>query len=242
MKIYGDIRSGNCYKIKLLASILDIGIGDIEAAYQSMGNIGANSPMFLLGSYATLAANTLDWDRVEQAAAWMLEADQDDIRRVSEHMVERLETADANGFEPLHLIPTKDGESYARLASGSWRTFVYIDGTESHDRCESPEQAYEAARAFGWFQRQLLDLSPDDLGETLKDFFSSPVRLAQFERALAQAAPERIEEARESIAFVQDRAGMVTTIEDELRDRRRDREHRQRADHHRRRRPAVRRL
>lgn len=140
----------------------------------------------------------------------------ENIRRVSQHLVRELDGAQATGFEPLRLVPTANGDSFARTKSGAWRTFVFIGNTRSYDRCESPEQAFEAARAFGWFQAQLQGLPASDLGETLPSFFSSPHRFRQFQAALKEAAEDRKASAREAIEFVLERAAMVDVIEDKL--------------------------
>jgi Ser/Thr protein kinase RdoA (MazF antagonist) len=138
------------------------------------------------------------------------------IQRVSQHLVARLHRDGDEGFEPLRLVPTREGAHYTRTQSGAWRTFVFIESTSSFDRCASPEQAFEAARAFGWFQAQLRDLPVDELGETLPRFFSSPHRYDQFRQALAQASRERKRSAAGEIEFAHRRAAMVSVIESRL--------------------------
>lgn len=139
------------------------------------------------------------------------------IARVSEHMVARAAGADTGGFEPLRLLPAEDGAPYARTASGAWRTFVFIEGTSSYDRCSGPEQAHDAARAFGWFQAQLASLPPEELGETLPDFFSAPHRFGQFQHALGAADDGRRATAAREIEFCLQRAEFAGAIAAELR-------------------------
>jgi Ser/Thr protein kinase RdoA (MazF antagonist) len=138
------------------------------------------------------------------------------IQRVSAHLVDALRRNGDEGFEPLQLVPTSAGEAFTRTPSGAWRTFVFIENTSSVDRCRGPDQAYEAARAFGWFQAQLRDLPAHELGETLPRFFSTPHRLEQFRAALAAASEERKASCAEEIAFVLARAGMTGVIESRL--------------------------
>ena len=138
------------------------------------------------------------------------------IRRVSEHLIGKQGAGGGNGFEPLQLVRTALGENHATTTSGAWRTFVFIRDTSSHDRCSGPDQAFEAARAFGWFQAQLRDLPAGELGETLPRFFSTPHRFEQFRDALATAGEERKSLARDEIAFVLERADMVGVIESRL--------------------------
>jgi Ser/Thr protein kinase RdoA (MazF antagonist) len=139
------------------------------------------------------------------------------IRRVSAHLVEKLRREGSEGFEPLELVPARSGASYARTPSGAWRTFVYIEASQSYDRCSGVEQAWEAARAFGWFQAMLRDLPASELGETLPRFFSTPHRFEQFEKALSSASEERRDSAAAEIAFALERAPMTPLIDERLR-------------------------
>lgn len=117
----------------------------------------------------------------------------------------------------LELVPARTGANLLEGADGRWRTFVFIEGTRSHDVCSGPEQAWRAARAFGRFQADLADLDVDALKMTIPSFFSSPYRLRQFDEALAQDARGRAGGARPEIAFVQARRGMVDVIEAAMR-------------------------
>jgi Phosphotransferase enzyme family len=138
------------------------------------------------------------------------------IHRVSDHMVTRLGENGADGFEILRLVPTRNGNPYATTDSGAWRTYVFIENTASFDRCQSPEQAFEAARAFGWFQAQLHDLPVAELGETLVDFFSSPHRYRQFDAALQTCDTGRQAAAADTIQFAVNRQEMVNVIAQKL--------------------------
>jgi Ser/Thr protein kinase RdoA (MazF antagonist) len=139
------------------------------------------------------------------------------IRRVSAHLVEKLRREHSEGFEPLELVPARSGASYATTPNGAWRTFIYIEASQSYDRCSGVEQAWEAARAFGWFQAMLRDLPASELGETLPRFFSTPHRFEQFRAALANASEERRRSAAPEIAFALERAPMADVIEQRLR-------------------------
>jgi N-acetylhexosamine 1-kinase len=138
------------------------------------------------------------------------------IRRVSAHLVDKLRREGSQGFEPLELVPARGGASFARTPSGAWRSFVFIESSESFDRCSGVDQAWEAARAFGWFQAQLRDLAPSELAETLPRFFSTPHRFEQFRAALAGASDERRRSAAAEIAFALERAPMAGVIEERL--------------------------
>jgi hypothetical protein len=154
--------------------------------------------------------------RMNQAVFPDLELLMGNIQRVSAHLVEALHRNGDEGFEPLQLVPTGAGETFARTPSGAWRTFVFIENTSSVDHCQGLDQAFEAARAFGWFQAQLRDLPAHELGETLPRFFSTPWRLEQFRAALGAASEERKASCADEIAFVLERADTAGVIESRL--------------------------
>ena len=138
------------------------------------------------------------------------------IRRISEHLVGKVGNNNTDGFEPLRLIPTTSGANYATTPSGAWRTFVFIRDTSSYDRCSGADQAFEAARAFGWFQAQLADLPAEELGETIPQYLSSPHRYRQFSDALKSAADDRKHSASDAIDFARQRRPMVAVIAGQL--------------------------
>lgn len=133
---------------------------------------------------------------------------------VIRHLGERLsrpETAD--GFHALQLVPTREGASHARLDSGAWRTYRYVENTHSFDLCRSEGQAFEAARAFGRFQAHLADLDPTSLKETIPDFFSTPHRLRQFHSSLNADVAGRAKSCQKEIDAALARVEMAPVFE-----------------------------
>lgn len=65
-----------------------------------------------------------------------------------------------------------------------------------------PEQAHEAARAFGEFQRRLVDLPAPPLHETIPGFHATPARLAALEQAASADRVGRVAGARAELASV----------------------------------------
>lgn len=137
------------------------------------------------------------------------------IETVSRHLRRKMNGAPTlDGFQVLDLVPTREQRSYLVCDSGQWRTYRFIEDTSSQNHCRGPEQAYEAARAFGWFQAQLADLDATDLRETLPRFFSTPYRLQQFEDALAEDPRNRAEHCVEEIRFAQTRRETAFVFEE----------------------------
>ncbi|MCB9876593.1 MAG: phosphotransferase [Planctomycetes bacterium] len=139
------------------------------------------------------------------------------IETVSKHLRRKMagkKTLD--GFKVLDLVSTREKRSYLVADSGQWRTYSFIENTQSHDHCKNPEQAFEAARAFGWFTSQLADLDASHLRETLPRFFSTPYRLQQFEDALAEDPLDRAGSCMTEIRFAQTRRETAFVIDDLL--------------------------
>ncbi len=141
------------------------------------------------------------------------------IDLVSRHLRDKMRGLAGAGapFTGLELVATREGKSYLLADDGPWRTYRYVEECATFDRCDSPERAYEAARAFGWFQAQLSDLDASQLRETLPRFFSSPHRLRQFDDALAEDPVGRAAGCLPEIRFVAARRDQVPRIDDLLR-------------------------
>ena len=142
------------------------------------------------------------------------------IRAITSHLGAKLgEPNDAEAFRTLQLVQAHDGGSYlVDSAGGAWRTYEYIEESESHDACENREQAYEAARVFGRFQELLSDIDVSGLRETIPNFFSSPHRLFQLEAAIGEDRAGRRESVQADIDFVLARRDLVRSIDALLRD------------------------
>ena len=137
------------------------------------------------------------------------------IERVTKHMHASASEAE-RGLATLRLVATKGGGTYHHGEQGHWRTYRFIEGTESFDLCRNEEHAYSAASAFGNFQRRLQGLHAGDLKMTLPRFFSSSYRLEEFDTALGQDQAERGEAAGAEVDFIQSRREQFGLIDAQL--------------------------
>ena len=102
----------------------------------------------------------------------------------------------------LTLVPTHDGNSFHCDGDGNfWRGYVFIENARTYDAVQSPKQAFEAASAFGRFQKLLSDLPAPRLHETIPDFHNTPKRFAALERAIQNDVPNRAKLAKAEIEF-----------------------------------------
>ena len=129
----------------------------------------------------------------------------DNAIRVAEHSVYRLLNDPATTKKDiergaLRFLLTPAGKPYIPDPGKSgdvWRVYPCIEGAEAHMVATRPEEAYEAARGFGNFQRLLSDLPGGRLHDTIPNFHNTPVRFIH----LADAAHKDVKGRR---AVVQD--------------------------------------
>lgn len=113
----------------------------------------------------------------------------DNAIRVSEHATRKL--AAIPGVSPdrlergaIRFLRTRIGAPCLPDVSGdAWRVYPCIERATAKLTADSPNEAYEAANAFGHFQCLLADLPGERLRETIPGFHDTPRRFAQLEAA-----------------------------------------------------------
>lgn len=141
----------------------------------------------------------------------------ENIIRTTGHIRGKFGTRDkeALGRRVLNLIPTIEDGYYHRDDHGHyWRIYMFIEGARSYDIIESDTQAFEAAKAFGRFQRLLADLPPPRLNVTLPGFHDTRARLAALTAAVDADRCGRAPSVRKEIAFAREREDMVNVLPD----------------------------
>jgi hypothetical protein len=141
----------------------------------------------------------------------------ENIRRVTAHLRRRLLCRRLPDIERrvLTLIPTRQGESALRDESGSfWRLYAFIEHAVTHETVPSPRHAYEAGRAFGFFQEMLSDWSDAPLHSTIPNFHDTPLRLDAMMQAVAADACGRVAVARPEIDRLVQHRSLAAILED----------------------------
>jgi Ser/Thr protein kinase RdoA (MazF antagonist) len=141
----------------------------------------------------------------------------ENLRRVTAHVAGRLAAEGATDLprRTLALVPTREGDVFHRDALGNtWRVFPFIEDAHTIDVVKTPAQAAAGARAFGRFQRHLLDLPGPRLTETIPGFHDTPARFAALFAAVARDRVGRAREAGAEIAFAREREGFCPILLD----------------------------
>ena len=97
----------------------------------------------------------------------------------------------ANGGDPerecLTVYPAKSGKPYYIDSTGRfWRCYNFISNAHSCQSVENETVFFNAAKAFGNFQKMLADYPGETLTETIPNFHNTVSRFADFKKALAE--------------------------------------------------------
>jgi hypothetical protein len=139
------------------------------------------------------------------------------VDRVTKHLHKKLQAAGVSDTSrrALSLVPARSGANHIVDAGGNtWRCFKAIEGARSYDQIENTKQAFEAARAFGEFQKLLADLPSPRLLDTIPNFHHSRCRFDALRDAIQQDILQRAALAQPEIEFALAREAMVDVLLD----------------------------
>lgn len=137
------------------------------------------------------------------------------FEKITRHLRSRLEKIPGRDpeRETLNLANSRQGRCFYRTPEGNyWRAYRFVGDTHIINIARHPEQAYEAGRAFGFFQKLLADLPASSLHETIPHFHHTPRRLARFREVLEKDVHSRAEEAGDAVRFVLEREAMTGIV------------------------------
>lgn len=139
----------------------------------------------------------------------------ENIQRVTSHLAAKVSGERDRSRLVLTLIPAHDGRTWYVDADGNyWRTYRFIENAHAYDAVESTEQAFQAAKAFGQFQKLLVDLPAPRLHDTINDFHHTQNRFMALEQAIASDVAGRAVLARSEIEFAFARQSITSVLLD----------------------------
>lgn len=141
----------------------------------------------------------------------------ENVARVTRHQAKKLQQQSHQDTDrrALTLIPSIEEKPYwIDPEENYWRTYVFIEKARTYDIVETPQQAFEAARAFGTFQKYLVDLPGPQLHETIPDFHHTRKRFERLQLAAGKDTCNRVVEANKELEFVYARENIVSTLLD----------------------------
>ncbi len=137
------------------------------------------------------------------------------VMRVTSHLRQKLQSLQVRDITRrcLTIVPTRDGQSYYTDRAGEcWRTFVFVEGVQTFESVHTPHQAYEAGKAFGFFQHLLVDLPGKRLVDTIPHFHHTRKRFQALQQSVANDHFNRAVSAKAEIDFALRHESMVDVL------------------------------
>jgi hypothetical protein len=141
------------------------------------------------------------------------------FEKITRHIRAKLERMPGRNpdRETLNLVQARSGRSFHLSSDGNyWRAYRFVGNAYIINVATKPEEAFEAGRAFGCFQKLLSDLDASSLYETIPFFHHTPRRFARFKEVLEKDGLGRASEARDAVDFVLRHEAMTSVITDGL--------------------------
>ena len=130
----------------------------------------------------------------------------DNIDRVTRHI--KTKVADPLR-ETLTVIPTRDGALCYHDPDGNWWAMtLFIPGTRSYVRADTPEMAFQGGKGLGQFHRLVSDFH-EPLAEIILGFHNLRWRFRQWDEALRRDAAGRVKDLAEEISWIVSRRDRI---------------------------------
>ncbi len=124
---------------------------------------------------------------------------------VMENIVNVTDFLKERGQETLNVIKTLDGELMVWDCDECYRVYDFIEDAVTYQLADE-EIFKNAGEAFGNFQKTLSDFDASALNEIIADFHNTPVRYANFCKAVERNLSGRLLECTEEVDFVKKRS------------------------------------
>jgi len=141
------------------------------------------------------------------------------VARVTSHLRQKLAGLTTRDItrRSLTIVPTRDGQTFYSDSAGEyWRTFVFIEGVQTYESVQSPGQAFEAGKAFGFFQNLLVDLPGGRLADTIPHFHHTRKRFQSLQQAVESDHVNRSISSKPEIEFALRHEPVVDVLLDAL--------------------------
>jgi len=142
----------------------------------------------------------------------------ENIFNVTEHL--RKKIVEGNGDpnrETLTVIKTLDDKFFYKTDEGDYfRMYKFIEGAKTYQMVEQPIHFYNAAKAFGRFQKLLADFPANQLFETIPNFHNTKMRFENLLIAIKEDKVGRCANVQAEIDFALKRGGDVSLILDAI--------------------------
>ncbi len=140
------------------------------------------------------------------------------IELVTEHIRKKVVAAGGDPLREVLTVITRRPETmteaekedpaghlYYRDGSGNfWAMCLFIEGSVTYEKADTPELCYKGGEGIGKFQAQLSDFTTP-LNETIKGFHNIRWRFVQWDEAVRRDAAGRVKDLAEEISWIDSR-------------------------------------
>ncbi|MDO4962519.1 MAG: phosphotransferase [bacterium] len=119
----------------------------------------------------------------------------------------------------LKVIKTKSGNSLATIEDFNgekmyYRAYNCIDNAITYDRSLDPNIVYNSGKAFGHFQKLLIDYPIEKVEESIPDFHNTKLRYIKFLNDIKEDVCKRCESVKDEIELVKKNESIISSITD----------------------------
>lgn len=140
------------------------------------------------------------------------------ILMVTEHIKAKVAAAGGDPMREVLTVVKRNAETlteeekalpysdlYYKDENGNfWAVCVFIEGSVTYEKADTPALAYKGGQGIGKFQAQLADFTTP-LSETIKGFHNIRWRFQQWEEAINADAAGRVKDLAEEISWIESR-------------------------------------
>ncbi len=205
-----------------LKSIFDNFEIDGEYVRHEFVKVGHINETYLLESERSGVREKFIFQRINHFVFRHPEGLMSNFEKITRHLRSKLEKIPGRDpdREALNLVRSRQGGCFYRSPEGNyWRAYRFVGDCHIINTAEKPEQAFEAGRAFGLFQKLLVDLPAESLYETIPFFHHTPRRYLRFEEALKKDVHQRALQAQDAVRFALERKSLASVVTDALENR-----------------------
>ncbi len=140
------------------------------------------------------------------------------IAMVTEHIREKTVEEGGNPDRAtLTIIKTTDGKNYYQTEDGGfYRLSLNITNTVTLQSIDKPVYFYNAAKAFGHFQKMLSDFPAETLYETIKNFHNTVSRYNDLMEAAENNLSGRADDVKAELDFAKERESYAHVVLDAM--------------------------
>lgn len=141
------------------------------------------------------------------------------IENITNWIERKLKFRGDNDHQTLKVVLTKDNKNLAVILDESgekqyYRAYEFIENSISYDVSVDKNIVYNTGRAFGNFQKMLIDYPINTIEETIKDFHNTSLRYKSFLNDISLDVCNRVDDVAKDIIFVIKNSECSTTITD----------------------------